>query len=361
VSDALSTTQEDRDRGGISRNHPVAARILRRWRELTGGKSVRDTERRAVVACSGGADSVALALVLSLIEPKPILGHVVHDIRDDGSAIGDRDTVAGLARTLGCGFVERRVEVAGLDGNLEHNARVARYRALSEIAEEVGVGFIATGHHSDDQLETMLMHLMRGTGVRGMGGVSPIREMGAIKIARPMLEVTRADIEGLCTEAGHGWRHDHTNDDLGYLRNRVRSELIPVLRKIEPEIALRASGLADSCRATSGVVEQIVRDGLVGDGERTGLDWSWSRQVLRGQPEAVLAELMFVYVREVLDGVGADTINRRVIEGVVRAIKSEDTDPHVHRVGPIVVDVDARKVAISVAGEDASQEGTDYA
>jgi len=344
----------------ISRNHPVTARILRRWRELSGGRSVRDGDRRTVVACSGGADSVALSAVLAMVEPKAIIAHVVHDIRDDGSAIGDRDAVEGLAGALGCAFVERRVEVKDLRGNLEHNARTARYGALCEMAEEVGAAFVATGHHGDDQLETVLMHLMRGTGVRGMGGVSPIREMGAIKILRPMLGVTRAEIEGLCADAGLGWRHDHTNDDLGYLRNRIRHEVIPVLRAIEPDVALRASSLAGACRATSEVIERVVREGVVAQADQSDGRWIWPRDALRGAPEAVLCEVMFVYVREVLGGVGSDSINRRVIEPVVRSIKSDGTDPHVYRVGPIVVHVDAGSVAISGAGKDASQEGNQH-
>jgi len=332
---------------GILRNHPASARILRRWRELTGGKVVRDSDRRTVVACSGGADSVALAVVLACVEPKPTLVHVVHDIRDDGSAEVDRDAVKGLAVQLGCQFDERSVLVKALGGNLESNAREARYAALCDMAAKAGAGYIATGHHSDDQLETVLMNLIRGSGVRGMSGVSPKREMGTVHVVRPMLEVTREEIEVLCGLAGASWQHDHTNDDEGYLRNRVRHSVIPVLKEVEPDIALRASGLARSSRETSEVLGNLIDDQIASAAVRKGTEWAWEREFLRVQPAACLGELLFVYVREVLSGVGADSIGRRAIDGVIRGIKSDATDPRVHRVGPIVVHVRAREVVIS--------------
>ena len=307
-----------------------------------------------MVACSGGADSVLLAAVLAGVEPKPILAHVVHDIREDGSAQSDRDAVKVLADKLGCEFVERSVRVKGLGGNLEENAREARYAALCEISVEVGACVIVTGHHSDDQLETVLMHLIRGAGIRGMGGMSAKREMGSVSIVRPMLDVTRDEVEQLCTEVGLDWVHDLTNDDVGYLRNRIRHSVMTVLREIEPEVSKRAAGFVRSCQEANELVEEAVSDGLALRAKRDAETWSWARDDLREQPRAALAELIFVYVRDVLDGVGADSINRRSIEAYVRAVKSEDTDPHTHRVGPIVVDVQARNVVISVARPAAS-------
>ena len=340
----------------ISRKHPVAARILRRWRELTGGKEVRDVDRRALVACSGGADSVALAAVLAMVEPKPIIAHVIHDIREVEAANADRDAAKLLARSLGCRFMERTISVKQMAGNLEHNARVGRYGALCEMAKEEGVECIVTGHHGDDQLETVLMHLIRGTGVRGMGGMAPVRDMDGISIVRPMLEVSREEIESLCNDAGLSWQHDLTNDDVGYLRNRIRHAVLPVLRDIEPEIVWRASGLARSCQEASQLIKQVVRHGIASDATRNDDRWSWSRDELRSQAPAALAELMFVYIRDVLGGAGADSVSRQSIEQVVRAIKSADTDPRVHRVGPMVVYVQARTVDISIAGSSASFE-----
>lgn len=299
---------------------------------------------------------MALAAVLATVEPRPVVAHVVHDIREIALARADRDAVKRLAGMLGCLFVERAVAVSELDGNLEQNARHARYAALCQIADEVGAGIIATGHHSDDQLETVLMNLIRGTGVRGMGGVSPTRMMGSVTIVRPMLDVTREEVEALCRSGGFDWQHDHTNDDQGYLRNRVRHSVIPVLKEIEPEVARRASGYAKSSRDTSEVLASVVDREIVSTAKRSGTDWAWARDSLRDQARACLAELVFVYIRDVLGGVGADSISRRAIEEFVRGVKSGDTDRRIYRVGPIVVHVQARTVVFSDARAAASEE-----
>lgn len=337
--------------GLIARRHPIAARILRRWRELTGGRGVRDGERRAVVGCSGGVDSVALAAVLALLEPRPVIVHVEHDVREDGSAQMDRDLVEGLAKRLGCGFVCERVAVRGLGGNLEHHAREARYRVLSRVARAHGIRFVVTGHHGDDQLETVLMHLLRGSGVRGLGGMAEKRSLGeGLELVRPMLGVSREEIEGLCAEHGLNWREDPTNADEGYLRNRLRAQVLPMLKGIEPAVVERVAGSARSCRRAGELIEAVVRDGAVRAASKEDGAWSWGRDALRGEPEAVLGELMFVFVRDELGSVGADSMTRRAVEDAVGAIKSDGTDPRVHRVGPMVVEVRAGEVKFLSAG-----------
>ncbi len=346
----------------IGRDHPVVASILRRWRELTGGRGVRDAQRRTLVACSGGADSLALAAALACVSPRPVLGHVLHDLRDPEPAGADRDAVAAVARALGCGFAERSVFVRSLPGNDERNARHARYRALRDMAIESGCPFIATGHHADDQLETLLMHLMRGAGVRGMRGVRASRRLEGATIVRPMLAVTRAEIEGLCDDAGLAWRHDHTNDDHGYLRNRIRHTLTPVMREIEPDIARRAAGLAQACGQVSDLLTALAHERLLATGEPSGDARAWERDRLGEQPDALLAELLRLYADRALGGRGADTLTRRAIAACVGAIKSDGTDPVVHRVGPMVVTVTAHRVRIEPAQcpcENESAESTD--
>ena len=289
---------------------------------------------------------MALGAILALVDPKPTLVHVVHDIRDARFTLQDCQLVENLAAQLGCEFVRREVFVAQMDGNLEHNARQARYRELCDVASQIGASYIATGHHGDDQLETVLMHLMRGSGVRGMGGVSPALEMGSIKVIRPMLEVTRAEVEQVCNDAGLEWRHDHTNDDQGYLRNRVRHSLVSVMREIEADVAKRASGCAESIRQAREAITQLTQEMLVDASQQSGSSWSWTRNELRKVPEALLVELVFIYVRMVLTGLDADQITRRAMDAYVQGVKSDDTEPHTHRLGPIVVDIQANRVTI---------------
>ncbi len=149
-----------------------------------GGPRGGDSHRRTVIACSGGADSSALVIALAAglgVRARDVLvvGHVVHDLRSRGEALADRDAVRALAERLGLEFVEREVRVRGeWGGNLEALARRARYAALGEMAREAGCGFVATAHHADDQMESVLMALVRGAGLRGLAGIRVKRGLG---------------------------------------------------------------------------------------------------------------------------------------------------------------------------------------
>ena len=324
----------------------MAARILRRFRTLTGGKAVRDDARQSIVACSGGVDSVVLANVLGGMNVQPILVHVLHDIRDDGSAEGDCDFVEQLAQTLGCEFVKSVVHVQAMAGNLEANARKARYQALVDVASDRGIKWVVTGHHADDQLETVLMRLMRGSGIRGMGGVSVSREQGCVSILRPMLEVNREEIVEYCRVHGLGWREDPTNENEAFLRNHLRHQVLPMLKGIEPDIAKKVAGFIESCIEADEVIDQVVRETLMTRVVRSGNVWEWSRDELREQLNGVLGAVPFMYCRTQLDSVGMDRINRRQVDEFVRSVKSDQTDPREHRVGPIIVAVSAHRVGL---------------
>jgi tRNA(Ile)-lysidine synthase len=165
----------------VSRRDRTVRTVSRAWRELTGGLTRgRDSQRRTLIACSGGADSSGLAIALASAVSKPrmqfVVAHVVHDMRAEDEALADRDATKGLAARLGLEFVESRVRLRGLSGNAEAVARRLRYAALKQLAEDHGCGFIATAHQADDQLETMLMKLIRGAGPRGLAGVAPSRD-----------------------------------------------------------------------------------------------------------------------------------------------------------------------------------------
>jgi tRNA(Ile)-lysidine synthetase-like protein len=344
---------DDSRRLPISRKHPTVARILRRWRVLTGGRSTRDSDRVTVIACSGGADSVALAIVLSLVTPKPILAHIVHDIRCREDALGDRDAVKQLADSLDCVFVEAEVQVKSNAGNLERNARDARYAALATIAEQAGAQYIAAGHHADDQLETMLMHLVRGTGIRGLSAMAMKKRIGQVELLRPMLEITRSEIESLCRDAGLGWQEDETNIDENYLRNRIRHSVLPLLRELEPDIAQRAFSLSQSSQEVKQLLKVTTQRQIVSQAVRYDQQWSWDRSFMRNQLDACLAESFFLYTREVLESKGMDQITKRSIDSARAFMKSDETDPHSFRVGPIVVNIQANSVVYQPATDHA--------
>ncbi|MCU0703649.1 MAG: tRNA lysidine(34) synthetase TilS [Fimbriiglobus sp.] len=184
-----------------------------------------------VVAVSGGADSVGLLRALVEAGGRVVVAHLNHQLRADESN-GDESFVAELAGQLGVAVRTHRVSVAELGGNLEANARRVRYEWLKALTDEVGAGWIATGHTADDQAETVLHRLIRGTGLQGLRGIAPVRG----NIVRPLLWVPRDDLLAYLDSQGQSFRTDSSNADTAFTRNRIRAELLPLLRTFNPAI-----------------------------------------------------------------------------------------------------------------------------
>lgn len=193
-----------------------------------------------LVACSGGADSLALAAATAFVAPR--LGRsaglvtVDHGLQE-GSA-RRAAAVATWARAIGLAPVAAvRVDVSGQPGGPEAAARAARYRALTEVADGLGAAALLTGHTRDDQAETVLLALARGAGPRGLAGMPARRRLGATLLLRPLLEVSREQTRAACTALGlEPWVDPH-NADPAYARARVRAEVLPVLvRALGPAV-----------------------------------------------------------------------------------------------------------------------------
>ena len=195
-----------------------------------------------VVAVSGGADSTALLLILAdLAEEFGLVIHVAHfdhRTRPKQSA-AEADFVAKLANRVGAPI---RVGRAETPTKTEDAARTARYAFLRRAAEEIGATAVATGHTRDDQAETVLLHLTRGSGLAGLAGMRPLRE----GIARPLLAIGRKDTLAVCRAARIRPRTDPTNRSLGFARNRVRLKVVPELAKINPRANDAIARLADA-------------------------------------------------------------------------------------------------------------------
>ena len=187
-----------------------------------------------LAAVSGGADSVCL--LLFLYEAAAELGihlaafHLNHGIR---GAEADRDEqfVKDLCGHLGISLtvVHEKVETYAVEHGLstEEAGRLLRYRHLAEIAKKYGCEKIAVAHHEDDDAETVLLNLFRGTGLSGLSGIRPVRE----NIIRPLLCVSRQEIEEYLREQDLSWCEDSTNQENGYTRNKIRNELLPWLKE----------------------------------------------------------------------------------------------------------------------------------
>ena len=195
-----------------------------------------------VVAVSGGADSTALLLILAdLADELGIVIHVAHfdhRTRPKESA-EDADFVAKLANRIGAPI---RVGRADKPTKTEDAARTARYDFLRRAASEIGATAIATGHTRDDQAETVLLHLTRGSGLAGLAGMRPVRE----GIARPLLAIGRKDTVAVCRAARIRPRTDPTNRSLKFARNRVRLEVLPKLAKINPRASEAIARFAEA-------------------------------------------------------------------------------------------------------------------
>lgn len=223
---------------------------IRRLRVLKRGDSV-------VIGVSGGADSLALMHLFAqsrdTLGVEPLVVHVHHGIRGD-EADADAAFVSASADQMGMAHRVMRVDVPELARahrlTLEEAARKARYTLLAQAADEIGARVIAVAHNADDQAETVIMHLLRGSGLAGLRGMLPIVELSEshllpeararhalpLRIVRPLLEVTRADIEAYCDANALIPRIDSTNADTAYTRNRIRHEVMPILKQVSPNV-----------------------------------------------------------------------------------------------------------------------------
>jgi tRNA(Ile)-lysidine synthase len=218
--------------------------LITEWRRL----ELPLSDTTVVVAVSGGADSVSLLLgvnelqKLSKLDIRVVAAHFNHDLRGEES--DDDET---FVRSL-CS--DRKIELAAGRSkqkhlsNVEQGARVERYAFLQQVAENVNAGLVLTGHTLDDQAETFLLNLIRGSGVRGLSAMRPVRDLTSVvkglKLARPLMTwARRADTEAYCRESCVEYRLDTMNEDESFTRVRIRKILLPLLKDFNPKIVER--------------------------------------------------------------------------------------------------------------------------
>ena len=186
--------------------------------------------QRVGVAVSGGADSVFLLHAMQELAPRWDLQlsvvHIEHGIRGPES-VADAEFVRDLAASLGLPFHLHQADVPAIQGNLEQAARNVRQSFYAELIASGAVDRVATGHTRSDQAETVLYRILRGSGLTGLSGILPATSEGLI---RPLLEIDRCEIEGWLKAHRIPWREDATNADPSYARNRIRHEILPLLR-----------------------------------------------------------------------------------------------------------------------------------
>ena len=254
-----------------------------------------------LVAVSGGADSVALLRGLAAVRlagPGRLVGaHFNHHLRGAESD-ADEQFVVELCRSIGLacevGRADASLAAATSDG-LEAAARAARYAFLQSAAERLGARYVVTAHTADDQAETILHRIVRGTGLAGLAGMPRSRSLGpAVTLLRPMLGLRRADVVSFLAELGQPYCEDATNLDADFTRNRLRHELLPQLaEQYNPQAAealLRLGRLAGEAQSViSGLVEKLLPACVRCEGpSRISIDC----RKLATEPRAIVRELL---------------------------------------------------------------------
>src|SRR5262245_13937834 len=278
---------------------PSPSLLLTTVREAVARGRLLEPADHVLVGVSGGPDSVALLHVLVLLRLEHALHltvcHVHHGLRPEA----DRDAafVEALAARLGCPVRVVRVEVSRNRGHSpEETARLARHAALARVARGLGAERIALGHTADDQVETVLMRILQGSGPRGLAGI-PVRRG---RIVRPLLDVGRAAVLGHLAAHGLESVDDATNRDTKFLRNRVRHELLPLLaEKVGARTPDALRRVARASREAVEALDALVRPRLAGHLSRTPVGWRLTLAALDGLPRGAVKAMVRLALVEI--------------------------------------------------------------
>ena len=337
--------------------------MQRKGRFLKKGHSPQEMERRFAdwlrrapwfypglklgAAVSGGADSVALLTLLAAVRSQ--LGivlnvvHFNHQLRGKASA-GDEKFVAALAESLGLTLYVGRGDVAGKakreKANLEDAARRARYAYFERLGDEGSLDAVATAHTMDDQAETVLAHIFRGTGIPGLAGIHPF----AGRVCRPLLAFRRDDLRKYLRAKKQAWREDASNRDTNRTRARLRKTLLPMLaKKFNPAAVEHLAALAERAREQALFVGQLAAQLLekLVTCEATGARISVAKffdPLGTGQPEAA-SPLRSALVEQIVEQVKTKhgQLSSVHVEAVVRLARSGETGKRLQLPGGVDV------------------------
>src|SRR5690554_106427 len=297
---------------------------------------------KIVAAVSGGADSLcmahALQCALKFMDAQLLIAHVNHQLRGE-DADADARFVCTWAEEMGLPRAVVKIDVRRQGGeSLQSIAQDQRYAALRKICHDFGANKLATAHHADDQVETFLLNLLRGSGSRGLKGIPPERRLDAkVKIIRPLLSVNRTEIEQYCAENQLKWRTDVSNDSLYYQRNRIRHQLLPQLRSFNSGVDKVLLNTIDNLRKDQELLAELTAQALERVEEDSSLFFApraLSSQGLAGLPPALQNRVVLdllpedcesAHVDAVLDLIKAQTGSSVDLPGRHRAYRLHDS------------------------------------
>ena len=231
-----------------------------------------------VVGVSGGADSVALLLVLVALRQEKQLSlygvHINHGIRQEAGE--DAEYVRQLCEQLEVPFYLYEADVpamaAAQGATEEEMGRNYRYQCFEEVMEREGATRLAVAHHMDDQAETMLFHLIRGSRVVGMEGMRPVSVLHGNQVIRPLLCCRKQEITEWLSSKRIEWKEDYTNGENTYARNRIRNQVMPVLETVNEKAVLHMADFAEEMAEYRGWIERIVKAYMEQEVEWSGVE-----------------------------------------------------------------------------------------
>ena len=288
-------------------------------------------QKRALVAVSGGPDSVALLLILahlrSALDLELWVAHFDHGLRRRPEREAERAFVSRLAEELGLPFLGGQADTRAYARrhrlSLEEAARVLRYAFLASEAKCLGAGAVAVGHTASDQTETVLMHIIRGSGLAGVAGMRPCSPWPfpghpGLVLARPLLTVSRRQIERYCQEEGLSPCLDATNLMLEPLRNRVRHELLPLLRRYNPRVEQALLRLAGAAAADAAYLDETTNLFWQAMAQRSRRSVQFSRLELAALSPALQSRLLQAAARHLLgDTAQVEAVHLRAMQAAV--------------------------------------------
>ena len=294
------------DRAGVR----LAEGIERRVAAFLGAGKL--TTSPLIVGVSGGPDSVCLLTALAAL--RKALGlelhvaHLEHGLRGQASR-DDHAYVVGLCLELGLPLISESADVAAHGRkarlSIEEAARDVRYAFFARAAEKVSAKAVLVGHTADDQAETVLMHILRGSGLTGLRGMQPlVKQRGTLLVGRPLLGTSRAETVAYCTAKSLSPQEDASNLSNKHLRNRLRQELLPALRQYNPQVSTALLRLAESAGEAAEFLEGLAdkewrRAACVGDG---------GTHLLRARVTPLVKPLQRALVRRAIEQVRGDLV-----------------------------------------------------
>ncbi len=290
--------------------------ILRKVRSFIEENNLIKEGDTVIVGLSGGADSVFMLHILTCLSKElgitVVAGHVNHQLRGE-EAIRDEKFAETFAKKLGVPFHLHNEDVKATAKKMsvseEEAGREVRYRFFGELCGKYKNAKIATAHNKNDNAETVLMHLIRGSGVSGLCGIPCRRE----NIIRPILDISRDEIEEYCRENGLEFVTDSTNLKSIYTRNKVRLELIPYLQKnFNPEIVTALCNMSENMRNTDEFLEKYTHENTQNIVSADGI----VIEKLKALPKAVAERVIIKYAKE--NGISPENIHIKKIWDIIK-------------------------------------------